>query len=219
MKFSVRDLHQSRLLTTICCLILAMAAGCGPKVVKDPLAGVGGYKLVYKQRKGTLDPVQIARVLRERVDANVGDVVVRPLEGGECEILLPGGNDQRVAAIKKAIASGNLLQFRIIAMKGVDDKLIEACQDGQDHEGAAWASYNPDKVNNLVDAAIQTTPDGKSRVLILASEQPVDAGHLEHVEPGRDESLGLCIHWAFNEEGAHRMMRLTNRNRHRQMAI
>src|SRR5690242_13726592 len=102
-----------------------MAAGCGRKVVKAPLEGVGGYKLVYKQREGTLDPVQIARVLRERVDAKDGEVVVRPLEGGECEILLPGANDQRVAAIKKAIASGNLLQLRIVALRGVDDKLIE----------------------------------------------------------------------------------------------
>lgn len=203
---------------TACCLAVSLF-GCRAKVAKDPLAGVGGYKLVYKQRNGKLDTLQIARVLRERINAkDAGDVVVRPLDGGGCEILLPGASDERVAEIKKVIASGNLLQFRIVALRGMDDKLIKACQDGQDHEGAAWAAYDPDKVDFDSDVAVRTMPEGKSKVLTL-TDQEVDAGHVEYASEGRDESLRPSLNCTFNAEGARRMKKLTSTNLRRQLAI
>lgn len=212
------NLTRSLAIFTTCCVAVSLF-GCRAKVAKDPLAGVGGYKLVYKQRNGTLDAVQIARVLRERINAkDAGDVVVRKLDGGQCEILLPGASDERVAEVKEVIASGNLLQFRIVALQGLDDKLIEACQDGQDHEGAAWATYEPDKVEFASDVAVRTTPEGKSKVLAL-TDQEVDAGHVEYASEGRDESLRPSLNCTFNAEGARRMKRLTSTNRQRQLAI
>src|SRR6186713_1094162 len=101
--------NQFKLLVSLSCLMASLSAGCGEKPVADPLAEVGGYRLVYKQKEGqTVGTRQVERALRERLNiTDAEEVVVQRLDDGGCEILLPGANEQRVADVKKVIASGN----------------------------------------------------------------------------------------------------------------
>jgi preprotein translocase subunit SecD len=174
-----------------------------------------------KEREGRpVNTLRISETLCEQINAkDYGEVVANHLDDGSCEILLPGASEQRVADVKNVIASCNLLQFRIVALKSRDDKLIAACQDGQDHDGAVWAAYDPDKVEFPPGAAVRTTPKGKSMVLILEGNEPVDAFHVKYASEGRDESLRVSLLGQFDAEGARRMEKLTSTNLERQLAI
>lgn len=220
MKFSIRDLMQNHLLPATCCLLLAIVTGCGPKVVKDPLVGVGGYKLLYKQQEQRrVEPDLIASSLRERINAkNQDEVVVNALDDGGCEILLPRASEKTVADVKQAIALSNLLKFRIVARQRPDKQLIAAADKGQDTSSAVWVVYSPETVSLPEDAAVRTTPEGKSMVLILEGDEPVDAWHVKHVEVAKDESLRPCLHGTMNDEGTRRLERLTWTYRFRQLA-
>jgi preprotein translocase subunit SecD len=132
---------------------------------------------------------------------------------------LPGANEQRVADVKKMIASENVLQFRIVALQGKDDEIIAACEDGKDCERASWIDYDPEKHKHFPTQAVLATKDGKSKVLVLKDKQPIDAGHLESVMQGRDYDLAPCIECKFTAEGAARMQKLTAANLQRQLAI
>ncbi|MFN0018167.1 MAG: SecDF P1 head subdomain-containing protein [Pirellulaceae bacterium] len=212
--------NQIVLLVSLSCLMAPLSAGCGTKPAADPLAGIGGYRLVYKQKEGRkVDAVQIERVIRERLNAKDGEVVVQLVRGGGYEILLPGAGEQRVAEVKKVIASSNVLRFLIVALKGKDDELIAVCQDGKDHSGAIWIEYDPEKHKDFPAQAVLATTDGKSKLLMLKNEQSINAGHLEYVSQGNDEAQRPCIHCQFNAEGASRMQKLTSANLQRQLAI
>lgn len=202
-------------------LALVTLVGCGTNTPTDPLAGVGGYKLTYPQRENRrVNPTAIAAALRSQLRTqNNGDVVVRELEGGGCEILLPGASEETVTEVKKAIALGNLLKFRIVALHRPDQRLIAAAEGGQDPEGGAWVAYDPNKVTLPPDAAVRTTPDGKHWALLLEGDEPVDAWHMEHAEVGKDEDLRPCLRGSLNEEGGRRMGKLTATYRSRQLAI
>ncbi len=202
-------------------MVLSVFVGCGPTTAKDPLAGVGGYKLVYQAKeKRRIQPVKIATALRDRINARRdGEVVVNVLDDGTCEILLPGASEKTVTDIKRAIALSNLLRFRIVAIRNLDDKLIASAEGGKNIAGATWVGYDPGKVTLPLDAAVRKTAEGKDMVLVIESDAPVDAWHVLRVVVARDEVLRPCIDGDFHPEGAERMEKLTSGNLHRQFAI
>jgi len=195
--------------------------GCGPRVTKNPLAGVGGYRLVYKQRDHrAVEAERVASALRTLIQAdNEDSVVARLQEDGSCEILLPAASEERVAEVKKAIANSNLLQFRIVAIQPLDAKLIAAAQDGQDPAGGKWIPFDPNKVVLPPEAAVRTTSGGKSMALVVEDDQPVDAWHIAYASMSRDEQLRPSVMGNLNGEGTIRMEKLTSQNRDRQLAI
>src|SRR5690349_7503586 len=111
----------------LCGLIAALLTGCGKSATKDPLAGVGGYKLAYQRPENRpIDADALASVIRARINARrTSDVVVRKTDLG-CEILLPGASEKTVADVKRFVSLGNLLKFRIVASQNFDQPLISA---------------------------------------------------------------------------------------------
>ena len=204
----------------LCCLTLTIPTGCGKPAVKDPLAGVGGYKLVYRQKdQREIDPWGVETALRKSINATwSGEVVVNGLKDG-CEILLPGASEKTVADVKRAIAVSNVLQLRIVAAKGNDDQLIALAEGGQTPVGVAYVAFNPKTVAVHPTWSVVTTPGGKSMLLILEGAEPVDASHIDYAEVGKDEDLRPCIRASLNAEGERRIEALTNANRGRQLAI
>jgi hypothetical protein len=82
---------QFILLACLTCLVAPLSAGCGTKPVTDPLAGVGGYRLVYKQMAGkSVATPEIENALRKRINSqDGGEVSVKPLRGVGAKFFCP----------------------------------------------------------------------------------------------------------------------------------
>ncbi|MCE9527238.1 MAG: hypothetical protein K8R36_14420 [Planctomycetales bacterium] len=208
-------------LAALFCLGTLPFTGCGNNPVADPLAGVGGYRLGYHPReKRRVEPEEIAKSLRERINAkHASDVVVRPLDDGGCEILLPGVSEKTAADIKRAILLSDLLQFAIVADPNLDRNIIEECAAGKSTEQARWVSYDPKKLAPQPDAPMWKSPQGKSMLLVIEKSKPVDAWHFQNAAVGQDESQRPCLHATLNKDGASRMAKFSSANIKRQLAV
>lgn len=202
-------------------LLASLLSGCREQVPQNPLVGVGGYALVYEQQdKRRIEPSEIASALRERINArSSSEVVVRALDDGRCEILLPGASEKTVAEVKRAIALSNLMQFRLVADPHLNRRQIDQCADGNSTDEARWCQYAPDKVTLPPETPVGKSPQGTETVLVVESPDQVDAWHFKHANLGQDADGRPCIMATLNQEGAARMLKFSSNNRSRQLAI
>lgn len=206
---------------SLACLLTSIFAGCREQVPQNPLAGVGGYALVYQQQdQRSIEPGEIAGALRERISAKSSrEIVVRALDDGRCEILLPGASEKKVADVKRAIAQSNQLQFRIVADSHLNRQQIDQCADGKSTDQAKWCQYDPEKISLRPENPVWDSPQGKGMVLVVESPDQVDAWHFKHANLGQDANGRPCIMATLNKEGAARMLKFSSNNRSRQLAI
>jgi preprotein translocase subunit SecD len=204
----------------------ALLAGCGGKTLdKD-----GGVILVYQlAEKGAMPPATVATAIRQRLShlAGRGQLEVKALDDGKFEVTLIGVSDEELKSAKEMLRANGALEFRIVALRGEDDELIAAAEEGmpvkdKTRPHARWVSYDPERCTPP-EKAVTKEEDGKKWMLVIDDELDVTAQTLDYVSPRMDEN-GWQLEGSFNPEGAALMQQLTKRNlpqsdKRRQLAV
>ena len=205
---------------------LALFCGCGGKTLdKD-----GGVILVYElAEESQTPPATVVEPIRQRLSHLVprGQLEVKELANKKFEITLIGISDQKLESAKKLMRANGELEFRIVALRGEDDELIAAAEEGKPVKDktrphARWVSYDPERCTPP-EKAVTKEEDGKKSMLVIDDELDVTAQTLDYVSPRMDEN-GWQLDGSFNPAGAALMQQLTKRNlpqsdKRRQLAV
>ena len=90
----------------------------------------GGTILVYEVRQENLPPGfnmdELISALKNRVDPEgVKEIPIRKIGGNRIEIILPQASDEEVEEVKKKLTDVGALEFRILANRKHDDRVID----------------------------------------------------------------------------------------------
>ncbi len=194
--------------------LLPALAGCSGKSLSQD----GGVVLVYAfAPDSSTSPATVATAVRQRLGQLVprGQLQVKELGADQIEVTLIGLSGEEVETAKKALRATGELEFRIVALRGKDDKVIEAAekdQPGMDDTApfARWVTFDPRRCQ-MPESAVTQEKDGQHRVLIIDDDLDVTAEMLTSATPSL-AAEGWMIDGQFSPRGAARIHELTKRN-------
>jgi preprotein translocase subunit SecD len=193
---------------------ISVFAGCfGKTLEKD-----GGVVLIYELAETAQVPAAtVVAAIRQRLGhlASRGQLQVKDLGKGRFEVTLIGASEEEIDTAKKALRVNGDLEFRIVALRGKDDKLISAAADGKPPADTTqpfgkWVSYDPERCP-APEKSVTRLQDGQHEILVIDDELDVSGEMLEYARPWLAEE-GWQLSGKMKPEGAALLKQLSRRN-------
>jgi SecD/SecF fusion protein len=179
-----------------------------------------------------VDMGKVISAIRRRVDpAGTKEILIRPCGPEQIEVVVVGTDEQEAREVKALIESPGTLEFRIVADKRHDERLIhrallEKRQHPKAHDvksdsgklEAWWVPVDAREARIFqADSTIATWEqrvESKEKLEVLVKEDPynVTGDYLQRVSPDVDDEGRRCVKFRFDARGGNLFGKLTGRN-------
>jgi len=217
-----------RHLAFLLCVVVAL--GCDGFVGRTPSGGPW-LRLVYGTNspgKNLVDMDEMVRAVQRRVEmAGIDSAEVRLLGPMQIEILVPQSKPDLVTRIERLLARTGTLEFRVLADRRTNPKLVEQAEKTEDEkifdEGGEllgwWVPVTRGQKVDFTEAGqiitrSVTRNDSKiSEVLVVKDPYDVTGDYLKHVSASVDERGRPCILFTLTRAGGKLFEGLTHEHR------